>query len=424
MAVKPYNKRPYDVFVSYSHREGEFVESLVTWLQNIAGLRTWWDTARLAAGDPLVHALPAAIESSRAAIFCVSSAWIESTWCEQEFGAALQQQRHDRRYRIIAVKLDNSPTPAFLANARYVEMSALTPTSAAVLLTALVPEPAPWPHSSQDVYMSCSWQANDARLADTIGNALSNSFGFRMIGDSTDHPIFDGKERIRQIIGSCGALVAVLPFRDDQVNSFTSKWILREVMTANDIGRPFMLFADRRVKLDGEIVRASIGSSVFEVPEEASDPSLLRSLSLLEDEFCSPELSTFSFFATSISKDQAGTERIVDLMEQITSMECLIGQRMRSQHAQQEIVERIRGAQFVVADITASNVNSIIEAGIARGSGTPLHLISEYPATGDLRTRFMFRDMEVNWYRDEVERLGVVHRISRQYRRRTYNPGL
>ena len=119
MAGLPYNKRPNDVFVSYSHEDAAFVETLVRWLRETAGLRLWWDASRLVAGDRLAAALPTGLASARAALFCVSRSWKQSTWCEDEYNTALQERRGDRRYRVIALRLDDCQIPAFLSNARY-----------------------------------------------------------------------------------------------------------------------------------------------------------------------------------------------------------------------------------------------------------------------------------------------------------------
>jgi hypothetical protein len=64
----------------------------------------------------------------------------------------------------------------------------------------------------------------------------------------------------------------------------------------------------------------------------------------------------------------------------------------------------------------------LIEAGIARGADTSLDLICRVPPSGELSTRFMFRDIEVQWYSDDLERIGLVHRIARKYRRSVYHP--
>lgn len=111
------------------------------WLRDVAGLRVWWDTSRLVAGDRLAMALPQAISNARAALFCVSRSWSESTWCEDEYNAALQERRADRRYRVIALRLDDSQIPTFLANARYLEMQTLQPEVATALLEALARHP-------------------------------------------------------------------------------------------------------------------------------------------------------------------------------------------------------------------------------------------------------------------------------------------
>jgi hypothetical protein len=63
-------------------------------------------------------------------------------------------------------------------------------------------------------------------------------------------------------------------------------------------------------------------------------------------------------------------------------------------------------------DISDDNRNTLI-----RGAGTPLHLL----ARGAPRpTRFMFRDLEVNFFEDEAALL-AAHRIVHPYRRRILN---
>jgi hypothetical protein len=155
MSGLPYNKRPYDLFVSYSHSDALFVSSLSDWLRDKAGVRVWRDD-RLRAGDRLPAALPAAMGNARGALFCVSRRWRESTWCEEEFNAALQERRSDRRYRVITLQLDDTPIPQFLSNSRFLEMRSLEPEPAAALVEALVPEPAPWFTGDRDVYLSRS----------------------------------------------------------------------------------------------------------------------------------------------------------------------------------------------------------------------------------------------------------------------------
>lgn len=418
MAGLAYNKRPNDVFVSYSHADGALVEPLMQWLQDVAGVRVWWDASRLVAGEPLGTALPQGLGSARSALFCVSRTWIQSTYCQREFNAALQEERADPRYRIIALRLDDCQVPPFLAGARYLEMQALNVDTGAALLAALVVEPAPWAHGNRDIYLSCSWHAADKASADLVIAALVSD-GFRLIGDSPDYSAFDEGGRVRHIIDSCGALVAVLPFREDAANAFTSKWIMQEVRMAQELAKPYLLFVAAGVELDATLEQAAIGGRAYPLPAAEADNSLTVALAQLDEEYRPASRTAYSFLATSLREGRE-IDRIVNLVEQVTSMECLLGQRMSGQHAQREIVERIRKAQFVIADITANNLNSLIEAGIARGAGTRLHLFCKRPESGDLKTRFMFSDLEVEWYGDALQRLGEAHRIARMYRRRVY----
>jgi hypothetical protein len=89
---------------------------------------------------------------------------------------------------------------------------------------------------------------------------------------------------------------------------------------------------------------------------------------------------------------------------------------------QQAIVDRIREAAFVIADVTDDRRNTLIEAGIAMGADRPLHLLCRTPDDGPSKTRFMFQDREMEWYRTPMERVGAVYRMARPYRRRVFAP--
>jgi hypothetical protein len=259
-------------------------------------------------------------------------------------------------------------------------------------------------------------------INDRISLPLTRDHGFRLIGDSPDYPAFDADHRVRRIIESCGALVAVLPYRNDAANGFTSPWIVAEISLARDIGRPYLLFAANGVELDPALTAAAIGQQAFPLPPSSEDLELRAILDRLQEEYHSSPRKAFSFFATSLRDQDRETERAISLIEQVTSMPCLLGQKLVGQHAQKEIIELIKNAEFVLADISENHANSLIEAGIARGAGTRLHLMCKPALSGELRTRFMFRDLEVNWYTNALERIGIPHRIARMYRRRVFCP--
>ena len=58
------------------------------------------------------------------------------------------------------------------------------------------------------------------------------------------------------------------------------------------------------------------------------------------------------------------------------------------------------------------------QAGAARGAGRPLMLFAQ----GDPQpTRFMFRDLEVHFYKDDLQLLGQIYQLVYPYRRRILN---
>jgi hypothetical protein len=69
---------------------------------------------------------------------------------------------------------------------------------------------------------------------------------------------------------------------------------------------------------------------------------------------------------------------------------------------------------MMIADISKENLNTCIEAGIAIGANVPLNLLS-----GDERHKppFMFRDRQIWHYQDDLELLGIIHKLVLPYRR-------
>jgi len=106
------------------------------------------------------------------------------------------------------------------------------------------------------------------------------------------------------------------------------------------------------------------------------------------------------------------------LIERTTAMQCIMGDAIEgtgTSSVQKLITERIRGAFLVVADVTGDNLNTMIEAGIARGANVETLLVS-----GDARhdPPFMFRDQQIFYYGDDLDMYGKINRLILPYRRR------
>lgn len=156
-----------------------------------AGFAVWKDSERLTAGSPLATALPDGLEQARSAIFCVSKSWTASTWCEDEFGAALQEKRKNRQFTIIGLILDDSPAPKFISNTTYISCKSFDAEVAFGLIRSLRRNSGSSSRSGRDVYLSRGWHTRDAKSADLIGELLAKQHGYRVIGDFPEFTAFD-----------------------------------------------------------------------------------------------------------------------------------------------------------------------------------------------------------------------------------------
>jgi WD40 repeat protein len=81
-----------DVFVSYSRRDGEFVQGLAQTLE-AQGKSVWLDTQGIGDGEVFPEAIRRAIEGSDAFVFVLSPESVRSRYCESEVGYAVELQK-------------------------------------------------------------------------------------------------------------------------------------------------------------------------------------------------------------------------------------------------------------------------------------------------------------------------------------------
>jgi hypothetical protein len=113
------------------------------------------------------------------------------------------------------------------------------------------------------------------------------------------------------------------------------------------------------------------------------------------------------------------------LIERITGMPTVVGNEVQAGDDDKDVHAAVRKkvskAFLVLADITDDNLNTCIEAGIGLSAGARVELI----ARGKPRSPpFMLRGPQLNAYESDLERIGIVHRIVRNYRRRIINAEL
>jgi hypothetical protein len=254
-------------------------------------------------------------------------------------------------------------------------------------------------------------------LPDYVCQLLLLKKDFRFIGDAEDQNSFD-ESRIRSIMESCGAYVAILPHRGE---GRTSKYIIKEIILAKKIGLPSLIVADNNVQLSKLDLFDDIKESIIQMEERNSEDMKRKMpngfINDFVEEYRDPIRPHHLFFATDFKNSQRN-EIIREHIQRITAIPCITGDKLTGQQVSNDITKTISGALAMIADISGDNLNTLIEVGIALGAGITTFLVALGPS--HTPTPFMLRDKQILWYKDDVELLGYTHRIAYKHRRRIF----
>jgi len=422
----PIHKRKFYTFISHAHANKDVVDKIESWLTNKAGLPVWYDARFLPPGAKIASELGRAIEECRSVIIVLSKRSVESGWVKEEFDASVDQRASSKdAFRIIPILIEPCEVPAFLKTTKWIDISTtgFDLTAAAELLLSLHSVDLDLELGSpHDVYVSRSWHElpeTEPLLADKVCENAKN-LGFRLIGDSPDQQGFHKGDRVKEIISSCGGLISILP---DRGNGKTSKYILQEIEFAAASGLPHLIVAEDTVDIPEALAQSAvdlikINKSLIEGQGDLTK-LLSPALSNLNEQWKKPSAPHFIFYGTDFNPEHKERMELVRrLIQRVSAMPCQMGEDIRQGQIQQEITNRISNAFMMLADISEDNLNTCIEAGIAVGAKTPLHLVA-----GGQRHKppFMFRDQQVWYYENDIELLGIIHNLVRPYRRRIIN---
>jgi hypothetical protein len=274
----------------------------------------------------------------------------------------------------------------------------------------------------KDIYISCSWRDHELMMMKKVCRSLIDS-GFRLVGDSKDQEGFkDEKDRILSIMSSCGGFVAIVP---DRGGGTTSSYILEEIRIAEGLSLTGFVVAEPAVPLDNIKKFTVVPMTPNEYPKQNKE--YVNQLYSLIEKCKKPLLPHYVFFATDLDeKNKIRNVAVKKLVQKVTGMQCMLGEEIREKPVQEEIIKRIASSFVMIADISKGsgnegesfNLNTCIEAGIARGAGILPHLISRGPRKSP---PFIFRDQEVVFYEDEKTLMRLIESILRPYRRRILN---
>lgn len=412
----------YDIFLSHSSLDSAFSNRLHD-LLDMAGLEVWYDEKKLTSNTHLLSDLPKYISKSDAFIVVLSGNSCNSAWVQDEYGYARDLLNKKELKAIIPVVIDDCEIPGFYNNYKWIDCrEGLTPAAFFGILAALYGSSENM-REEKDVYVSYSWRQTEQSMVQAVFRQLKRR-QYRLIGDASNNSVYDEDERIRRIMNTCGAFVGILPYRGE---SNTSRYILDEIGKAQECGLPGLLFADSRVE---NLEVFSYPTLQIENTDSINDAALLNHINQLT---IKRPKTPHVFFATNLDrKRQSINELIRNLSGVVTATRCILGEDINKGSLQQQIIDRIRSAYVMIADITGEKqcmkcesegmvgkdklfrFNTCIEAGIARGANTDLFIIAQEPRQAP---PFMFRDIEVRHYADDCHMLAIVHKILKGYRR-------
>ena len=384
------------------------------WLRDVVAAPVWYDAVDLPPGAAAATALPDAIERSRSLILLLSKESVRRGWVQQEFNLAINHQTRYPDFRIIPVRLDDVEPPGFLQDYSNIPLGADGPglESAAGILKGLYQPAATFDATNgRNVYFGRGWQVNDAPLAEVVMLALANA-GLQLIGDCEDQPSWV-EARAAGVIETCGAFAAVLPYRPDAPQR-TSRYVLREWELAQTRGLPCLVVADPRVELAPEVRRRG-GLVTLPGPEAADSGTLTGLAETLREDWRVPARSPYVFYATAFDPGSMRLRRTVrELVEAVTVLPCVLGELVKGDVVQREILRAVCGAALVLADLSGDDPNVHIQLGAALSGDVRIALFRQ-GAPG--AQPFLLDDQQVWDYATPADLLGRVTRIAYPYRR-------
>jgi len=110
-------KKPYDAFLSHSHIDAEWVETIACRLEDECAFQIWLDKWVLVPGKSWQQAMARGLDEAIACAVCIGSNTPHG-WFQEEIERALDIQTRNQSFRVIPVLLsDASPdyVPSFLS---------------------------------------------------------------------------------------------------------------------------------------------------------------------------------------------------------------------------------------------------------------------------------------------------------------------
>src|SRR5512136_2482598 len=113
----------YDVFISYSHADQEWVRNWLLPRLEAAGLRVCIDCRDFELGTSVLDNIEWAVDNSRHTLLVLTPAWIESQWTDFESLLMSAADPTGRKHRLIPLVLKSCDLPHRLAMLIYADFT-------------------------------------------------------------------------------------------------------------------------------------------------------------------------------------------------------------------------------------------------------------------------------------------------------------
>ena len=108
------------VFISYNHKDSDFVDRLALELVR-NNLKVWKDKWKINVGDSVIDEIESGINGASFLIIVLSKNSIQSRWVKRELNAALIREIDDNNIRILPIIIDDCKIPLFLREKLYAD---------------------------------------------------------------------------------------------------------------------------------------------------------------------------------------------------------------------------------------------------------------------------------------------------------------
>ncbi len=118
----------YDVFISYSHKDLYFAQSLTQLLRE-KGINVWFDKGQLRIGDSMLSQIESALENSRFYLLLISPDFPTDQWQSFEMGVSLSRSfSGDSRILPLYIRggVNKSALPSGISNLQGMDVEKLS----------------------------------------------------------------------------------------------------------------------------------------------------------------------------------------------------------------------------------------------------------------------------------------------------------